>query len=207
MGAQLKRAKRRTDTQDVELVMDLMVVLSKEDARNADNAVLERLAQKLELRTLPDLSAETMAIKKLVKERHGQSVESTEQIIDLLNKFKQLAGIEDNNGLKDINLPKYFEKCPSLMIPSDFLCPITLEIMTDPVIVASGQVIFHGLMIVSNFLFYCWQTIISFIIFLFCRRMRDQAYDSGLKLAIGPARRPDRLWLTSLWHQIMPSGI
>ncbi|CAL9160434.1 U-box domain-containing protein 15-like [Musa acuminata AAA Group] len=139
MSVQLRRAKRRTDTQDMELAMDLMVVISKRDDRNADGAIIERLAKNLELQTLPDLRAETMAIKKLVKERCGQNGESTQQIIDLLNKFKQTAGIEDTNGLSDVTLPKYLEKCPSLMIPNDFLCPISLEIMMDPVIVATGQ--------------------------------------------------------------------
>ncbi|KAJ8485559.1 hypothetical protein OPV22_018044 [Ensete ventricosum] len=139
MSVQLRRAKRRTDTQDMELAMDLMVVISKRDDRNADGAIIERLAKNLELQTLPDLRAETMAIKKLIKERCGQNGESTQQIIDLLNKFKQIAGIEDTNGLSDVTLPKYLEKCPSLMIPNDFLCPISLEIMMDPVIVATGQ--------------------------------------------------------------------
>lgn len=141
MSLQLKRAKRKTDTEDMEMAMDIMVVLWKKEDRNADRAILERLARSLELQTLPELRAETMAIKKLVKERSEQTVESRQQIIDLLNKFKQIAGIEDNsNGLTDVVLPKYLEKCPSLMIPSDFLCPISLEIMTDPVIVATGQV-------------------------------------------------------------------
>ncbi|XP_042425012.1 U-box domain-containing protein 15-like [Zingiber officinale] len=139
LSLQLKRAKRRTDTQDMELAMDLMVLLSQNQDRNADGAILERLAKNLELQTLPDLRAETMAIKKLIKERGGQSGESARQIVDMLGKFKQIAGIEDSNGLDDVALPKYLEKCPSLMIPNDFLCPVTLEIMVDPVIVASGQ--------------------------------------------------------------------
>jgi len=36
------------------------------------------------------------------------------------------------------------------MIPNDFLCPITLEIMTDPVIVASGQVTFTYILMTLN---------------------------------------------------------
>lgn len=141
MSLQLRRAKRRIDTQDMELAMDLMVVLSKRDDRNADGAILERLAKKLELQTLPDLRAETMAIKKLIKERCGANTDSTQQIMDLLNKFKRVAGVEDSKGLSDVTLPKYLEKCPSLMIPNDFLCPVSLEIMSDPVIVATGQVL------------------------------------------------------------------
>ncbi|XP_038970976.1 U-box domain-containing protein 15-like isoform X1 [Phoenix dactylifera] len=139
MNVQLERAKRRTDTQDMELAMDLMVVLSGEEDLDVDRAVLERLASRLQLQALPDLRAETMAIKKLIKDRCSQNAESTQQIIDLLDRFKQIAGIEDSNGLSEVALPKYLEKCPSLVIPNDFLCPISLEIMTDPVIVATGQ--------------------------------------------------------------------
>ncbi|KAG2579426.1 hypothetical protein PVAP13_6NG280100 [Panicum virgatum] len=140
MNAQLMRCKKRTDTQDMELSMDIMVILqNKEDERNADRAILERLAKKLELQTLAELRAETKAIKKIINERNGQQGDSTKQIIDLLNKFKEIAGVDEKNVLGDVSMPRSLDKCPSLMIPNDFLCPITLEIMTDPVIVASGQ--------------------------------------------------------------------
>ncbi|XP_058090639.1 U-box domain-containing protein 15 [Magnolia sinica] len=139
MHEQLKRAKRRADTQDIELAMDMMVVFSKKDDRNADTAILERLAKKLELHTIPELRDETLAVRKLIKERGRQNVETTQQIIDLLNKFKQIAGIDETNKLDDVTWQKCFNKCPSLVIPNDFLCPISLELMTDPVIIATGQ--------------------------------------------------------------------
>ncbi|WOL17278.1 U-box domain-containing protein 15-like [Canna indica] len=69
MNVQLKRAKRRIDTQDMELAMDLMVVLSKRDDRDTDGAVLERLAKKFELQTLPDLEQKQGPSKKLVKKK------------------------------------------------------------------------------------------------------------------------------------------
>lgn len=141
MIMQLRRARRRTDTQDIELAMDLMVVFSKNDDRNADSAIVERLAKKLDLHTPEDLKNETLAVRKIVKERGGLATESIQQIIDLLNKFKQIAGVEVTNILEEPTMPyKMLEKLPSLVIPHEFLCPITLEIMTDPVIVASGQV-------------------------------------------------------------------
>ncbi|KAI4973111.1 hypothetical protein ZWY2020_028819 [Hordeum vulgare] len=100
----------------------------------------DRLASKLELQMLADLRAETVAIKKLINERNGQHADSTKQIVELLHKFKAIAGIEEKNVLgSEVFVTKSLDKCPSLMIPDDFLCPITLEIMTDPVIVASGQ--------------------------------------------------------------------
>jgi hypothetical protein len=140
INTQLKRSKKRADTQDMELAMDFMVVLQDKEDRSADRAILERLAKKLELQSLADLRAETMAIKKLINERNGQQAESTRQIIELLHKLKDVAGVDEKNILGEVSIPKYLEKCPSLMIPNDFLCPISLEIMTDPVIIASGRV-------------------------------------------------------------------
>ncbi|XP_047074865.1 U-box domain-containing protein 15-like [Lolium rigidum] len=139
INTQLKRSKKRADTQDMELAMDFMVVLQDKEDRSADRAILERLAKKLELQSLADLRAETMAIKKLINERNGQQAESTRQIIELLHKLKDVAGVDEKNILGEVSIPKYLEKCPSLMIPNDFLCPISLEIMTDPVIIASGR--------------------------------------------------------------------
>ncbi|XVF63534.1 hypothetical protein PTKIN_Ptkin09bG0094400 [Pterospermum kingtungense] len=138
MLTQLTRAKRRTDTQDIELAVDMMVVSSKTDERNADIAIIERLAKKLELHTVEDLKIETIAIKNLAKER-GQTSESTQQIIELLNKFKQIVGMEVTDVLDDPFKSKTLVKARSLVIPNEFLCPITLQIMRDPVIVANGQ--------------------------------------------------------------------
>ncbi|CAL5349514.1 hypothetical protein CsSME_00036431 [Camellia sinensis var. sinensis] len=138
MRMQLRRAKKRTDTQDMELAMDMMVLLSTTDERNADSASIERLANKLALHTIEDLRAETIAVRKLVKER-AQNTEANQQIINLLSKCKQIAGVEDTGVHDDPAVPKALAKCPSLAIPNEFLCPITLEIMTHPVIVATGQ--------------------------------------------------------------------
>uniref|UniRef100_A0A7N0V036 RING-type E3 ubiquitin transferase n=1 Tax=Kalanchoe fedtschenkoi TaxID=63787 RepID=A0A7N0V036_KALFE len=140
LRTQLKRAKRRTDTQDIELAMDMMVLFSKRDHdASADSAILERLASKLGLRTLAELKAETLAVRKLLKERNGHNSESTQRTVHILGEFKRIAGLESPNALDLPAQSKSFQRCPSLIIPDEFLCPITLEIMTDPVIVATGQ--------------------------------------------------------------------
>ncbi|CAH1433500.1 unnamed protein product [Lactuca virosa] len=141
---QLQGAKRRTDTLDIELAMDMMVIFSKNDERNADIAILERLAKRLDLYSIGDLEIETVAVKKLVKERGPtKHVESTEQIVDLLKKFKKVAGFDDINGgnkaFDDSSSLRCFDRCRTMLIPHEFLCPISLEIMTDPVIIATGQ--------------------------------------------------------------------
>ena len=118
---QLKRAKRRADTQDIELAMDMMVVFSKKDDRNADSAILERLASKLELHAIPDLKAEEVAVRKLVKERGVQNAESIQQINDLLGKFKQIAGVDETIVLDGPFSSKSLQRCRSLLIPHEFL--------------------------------------------------------------------------------------
>ncbi|MBA0793179.1 hypothetical protein Gohar_017600, partial [Gossypium harknessii] len=138
MRMQLKRAKRRTDTQDMELAMDMIVIFSKKDERNADIAILERLANKLELHTIAELKAEKTAIAKLVKQRGGYN-ETMHQIVDLLGKFKQIAGIDEAVSLDGPISTRTAQTCQSPLVPHEFVCPITLEIMTDPVIVATGQ--------------------------------------------------------------------
>lgn len=141
MSTQLKRAKCRKDTQDMELAMDMMVVFSKNDERNADPVILERLANKLELRKIADLQAETAAVQKLVKRSRGvPNSESLQRILELLCKFKGIAGMDNDIAPEGPVPSKCLRRCRSALIPHEFLCPITLEIMTDPVIVATGQV-------------------------------------------------------------------
>ncbi|PHU01371.1 hypothetical protein BC332_31158 [Capsicum chinense] len=132
---QFRRAKKRNFSQDMELTMDLMVALSTNDDRNADSASIERLGNKLGLRTVKDLEVETISVRKVVKERKGCYAEETRKIVGLLNKFRKFAGLEEIDPL----MLKAQEKSTSLAIPNEFLCPITLEIMTDPVTVSTGQ--------------------------------------------------------------------
>ena len=133
---QLKKARRRTDTQDIELAVDMMVMFSKTDPRNADSAIIERLANKLELQTVEDLKTETKAIKTLIQEKGGLSIETKQHIIELLNKFQKLQGVVETT---DILYEPVINKPTSPILPHEFLCPITLEIMQEPVIIATGQ--------------------------------------------------------------------
>lgn len=127
----------------MELTMDLMVALSTND-RNAEIASIERLAVKLSLFTAEELQEETQSIQKLLKERWGISAECQQQVLKLLDKLKSFAGIEEENQVVDEAAEaKRLTVAPSFSIPNEFLCPITLEIMTDPVIVATGQVYTH----------------------------------------------------------------
>nr|GMD10931.1 U-box domain-containing protein 15 [Ipomoea batatas] len=89
-----------------------------------------------------ELNRETILVRKLVKDKKGQiKPEAMQQIIDLLNKFKRAAGLPEEPEFQDSDfvMTKSQEKAASVVIPNEFLCPITLEIMSDPVIISTGQ--------------------------------------------------------------------
>ncbi|CAN4095493.1 unnamed protein product [Withania somnifera] len=135
LRVQFRRAKKRNVSQDMELTMHLMVALSTNNDRNEDSSSIERLGQKLGLCTIEDLKVETISVRRVVKERKGRHAEETQEIICLLNKFRRFAGLEEIEPL----MRKAHEKSTPLAIPNEFLCPITLEIMTNPVTVSTGQ--------------------------------------------------------------------
>lgn len=141
---QIKRAKKRSDTMDMEFTMDLMRVFSNKDDRSGEIDSIERMANKLSLRTEEELKAETWAIRKLVNNGNAAAADDDQmthqRMVDLLNRFKAFAGIPQTAILDDPFVQKTLVKSPSIVIPNEFLCPITLEIMTDPVVVATGQV-------------------------------------------------------------------
>lgn len=138
--------------------MDLMVALSTND-RTAESASMERLASKLSLCTAEQLKQETLRIQKLFKERWGISAECQQQVLILLDKFKRFLGFEENQVVDEEAEARKLANPSPVSIPNEFLCPITLEIMTDPVIVATGQVYFTLLAQIARvFLFFllCW---------------------------------------------------
>ncbi|EPS70781.1 hypothetical protein M569_03979, partial [Genlisea aurea] len=94
--------------------------------------ILETIAGRLSLKSNQELLIEAVALEKL-KENAEQAennaeVECIDQMIGLVTHMHDLLVMrkqsQDNNHIP---------------IPADFCCPLSLELMTDPVIVASGQ--------------------------------------------------------------------
>ncbi|KAJ4978365.1 hypothetical protein NE237_009145 [Protea cynaroides] len=146
--AQFRRAKGRVDAPDVELYEDLLNVYNKSSDPDIDPAVLRRLAEKLQLLGVNDIKQESLALHEMVLLNAGDPGESIEKMSMLLKKVKDFMLTEN----PDTGVPES-EKSPSsgnthpsadvnlksLVIPDDFRCPISLELMKDPVIVSTGQ--------------------------------------------------------------------
>ncbi|KAI4334516.1 hypothetical protein L6164_019199 [Bauhinia variegata] len=147
--AQFRRAKGRVDTPDVELHEDLVSLYNKNNDAATDPAVLKRLAEKLQLMGISDLTHESLALHEMVTTSGGDPGSSIEKMSMLLKKIKDYVQTEnlvmdDTVGGKGISSScskqgTNEKNHQSPVIPDDFRCPISLELMKDPVIVSTGQ--------------------------------------------------------------------
>ncbi|KAK8641467.1 hypothetical protein V6N13_010870 [Hibiscus sabdariffa] len=147
--AQFRRAKGRVDAADVELYEDLLSLYNKSNDAAADPDVLKRLAEKLQLVGVAELTQESLALHEMVSASGGDPGETFEKMSNLLKKIKDFVQTENPNldaSASEKNLPPSSSgqattdgnhKTP--VIPDDFRCPISLELMKDPVIVSTGQ--------------------------------------------------------------------
>ncbi|KAK8486726.1 hypothetical protein V6N12_041722 [Hibiscus sabdariffa] len=147
--AQFRRAKGRVDAADVELYEDLLSLYNKSSDVAADQDVLRRLAEKLQLVGIAELTQESLALHEMVSASCGDPGEAFEKMSNLLKKIKDFVQTENPNldaSARENNLPPSSSgqvttdgnhKTP--VIPDDFRCPISLELMKDPVIVSTGQ--------------------------------------------------------------------
>ncbi|CAO2840640.1 unnamed protein product [Amaranthus hypochondriacus] len=144
---QFKRAKGRIDSPDSELYEGLLSLYSSDIAM--DPELLKSVADKLHLMNLDDLTQESIALTEMVSTTDGDPEEKIENMCNLLKKIKDFVQTEnpdfessagENNPSSSSTGQTSSDGSPkSLVIPDDFRCPISLELMRDPVIVSTGQ--------------------------------------------------------------------
>ncbi|MCL7052332.1 hypothetical protein MKW94_015824 [Papaver nudicaule] len=147
--SQFKRAKVRLDTPDAELYEDLLAVYKQSNDGITDPDVLRRLAERLQLMGISDLTHESLALHEMVVSSGGDPEESIEKMSMLLKRIKDFIQTDnpeiDIPAIENSHLSGLGEQVPgndspkSITIPDDFRCPISLELMKDPVIVSTGQ--------------------------------------------------------------------
>lgn len=148
--AQFRRSKERIDPPDVQLYEDILSLHGKSHDAAADPAVLRRLAEKLELMKIGHLKQESIALHEMVSASGGDPGEIIEKMSMLLKKIKDfvltenldvdLPAGENNLLLNDCGQESTEGNQKAPVIPLDYRCPISLELMKDPVIVSTGQV-------------------------------------------------------------------
>ncbi|KAH0462198.1 hypothetical protein IEQ34_009773 [Dendrobium chrysotoxum] len=137
---QFKRAKERVDMPDAELYGDIAFLYDKASDSYVDPEILGRLAAKLQLSTISDLTQESLALLEMVA-ASGDPEQSIEKMSRLLRKIKDYVQTQNPEMGTPSNPRSLFSdgKHQVPLIPDDFRCPISLELMRDPVIVATGQ--------------------------------------------------------------------
>ncbi|WVZ90870.1 hypothetical protein U9M48_037129 [Paspalum notatum var. saurae] len=139
--AQLKRAKERVDMPDDEFYNELLSLYNKSYDPSTELDILGRLSEKLHLMTITDLTQESLALHEMVASGGGQDPgEHIEKMSMLLKKIKDFVQTQnpEMGPPMAIKLDSNGEPRP-VNIPDEFRCPISLELMKDPVIVATGQ--------------------------------------------------------------------
>ncbi|KAJ0240354.1 U-box domain-containing protein 13 [Hirschfeldia incana] len=145
--SQFRRAKGRVDASDDELYEDLQSLCIKSSDLDDYQPTLQRVAKKLHPMEIPDLAQESVALHEMVASSSGDAGESIEEmamVLKLIKDFVQMEtdGSEDqsagaNSSSNGQTSTAVSQKIP--VIPDDFRCPISLEMMRDPVIVETGQ--------------------------------------------------------------------
>ncbi|KAF5195784.1 Ring-type e3 ubiquitin transferase [Thalictrum thalictroides] len=132
---QFRRAKERMDSPDSQLHMDLAMVLKDKES---NITVLKRISEKLQLQTINDIKKESLALHELAISNEGDIGDCLEDMSSLLKKLKNSA-LSDRLYADTSEREDSFMNHRSPVIPDDFRCPISLELMKDPVIVSTGQ--------------------------------------------------------------------
>lgn len=138
MHAQFRRAKERADAPDLQLLADLSLARI---GNYSDPNILRRLSEKLQLRMINDLKQESLALHEMVIASGGVPGDYLEEMSSLLKKLKDCVVVETSVSETPEGKESTFTY-RSPVIPDDFRCPISLELMRDPVIVSTGQVDF-----------------------------------------------------------------
>ncbi|XP_074568270.1 protein spotted leaf 11-like [Curcuma longa] len=137
--SQFKRAKERIDTTDIELYADLLMVYNMTTDAKVDPIILRRLTEKLQLITIADLKQESLTLHEMVSDG-GDPGEVIEKMSMLLKKIKDFVQTHE----PELGFLTATDVGNTPVIPDDFRCPISLELMEDPVIVSTGQTYERG---------------------------------------------------------------
>lgn len=128
----------------------MLSLYSRSNDVAVDQDILRRLVDKLQLTELDDLKQESLALHEMVIATDGDPEERIEKMSMLLKKIKDFVLTEnpnidshskDNKSSTSSGKASADGSQKAPVIPDDFRCPISLELMTDPVIVSTGQVL------------------------------------------------------------------
>lgn len=146
--AQFRRAKEHFDPPGLQFYEPLLSIFNQSYDLDTEPAELHVICEKLQYKNVEDIKKEYLALHKMVADRGCHLEKSTKRMSILLKKIEDFMRTESANfnvSLSEDSPPHtdelYMKLCSqSLFIPDEFRCPISLELMKDPVIICTGQV-------------------------------------------------------------------
>ncbi|KZV52125.1 U-box domain-containing protein 19-like [Dorcoceras hygrometricum] len=146
LSKQARKAKFELEPGDEEALKRVILVMSQFENRvEPDHSIIKKILDYLGIKTWADCHKE---IKFLKEEIEAECVGCEEREVPLLSsllgllsycrgiifEYSDISGVSDQTDGRNNNLETL-----SCLNPEDFLCPISLELMTDPVTVSTGQ--------------------------------------------------------------------
>lgn len=159
MNGQFLRAKDSFDSPGHELHDYLTSLYNPSYDINSDPVVLRLICERLQFINAEDIKQESVALQKIIESKDSDMERRTQDMLMVLKKIEDFVLKEPSNVIANASkdcLPHadepYSKLCAqSLVIPDEFRCPISLELMKDPVIICTGQV---HICIFNFFLYY-----------------------------------------------------
>ncbi|KAK7395327.1 hypothetical protein VNO78_15878 [Psophocarpus tetragonolobus] len=145
---QFRRAKEQFDPPGLKLYDQLLSVYKQSYNVNTETSELRLICEKLQFINVDDVKQESLALQKMVVDIGGRRQESIwDMSLVVLKKIQDFLVVESGNKIvspsEDFSQhtdESHVKLCPqSLVIPDEFRCPISLELMNDPVIICTGQ--------------------------------------------------------------------
>lgn len=144
--AQFGKSNGGIEAHDLQLYEDLLAIYNQSSDVDTELG-LGILCEKLELMSIVQFREESLAMAEMVAPCGWDVEQNRDKMSVLLKKFEDHVRAQNLN----INIPLH-DNCSSSnqawvnqspkspVVPDDFRCPISLELMKDPVIICTGQV-------------------------------------------------------------------
>ncbi|MED6181723.1 hypothetical protein PIB30_021993 [Stylosanthes scabra] len=144
---QFGRGRELFDPPGLQLYDDLLSICNQSYDVIPEQDKLHIICEKLHFTRVGDIKQELIALDKMFVDMGDQFEKSTQNISTVLKKIEDFILTEsaDVNTLSSDDSStqadeSYTKLCSqSLVIPDEFRCPISLELMKDPVIISTGQ--------------------------------------------------------------------
>lgn len=145
VATQARKVKIGIDPDDKQAAMDVHLILSQFEKNIIPNMIdLKRVLARLGIRSWSKCDRE---IRFLEEEMEWEASKGNEKELMLLSSLVGfmnycrgvLFDVIDGRNIENSESKHDYSKGLDCLNPEDFKCPISLELMTDPVIIATGQ--------------------------------------------------------------------